>query len=550
MNIQKEPDGVSPPFTHGRGGRGGPRAHEAAGSVPSDSPHFVSFVSFVVKIQHPPALICAIVLFGLVMSITQVTLLREGLETSSGNELALALGLTAWLLGTAVGAAVGALLPVRWAKGALTVCGIIAVPLLFLALLTARSLPHLFGVAPGELLTLTQQLAGNALVYAPVCLLIGATFTLACRLQHISPRTVYLAEALGWLLGGAAGTWLLVDMQPFLIFSLLAVVLLTALLLLWEIRRLPLLVLIIGMVLVPLLPWPARWERATLMRQWSAQRILASRYTPYGHGLVLARDGQLALYENGHLALVLPESQSAEELAHLSLLQLAHPQRIFLVGALGGLLPEVLKYPVQEVVVVEHDVRLTRQVLLPALDPATRQALHDPRVHLRFGDGRRLLAHSGKWDAVLLNVPPPSTALANQFFTLEFFRQARRALTPGGVLAFALPGADDFYSDKLLQRNGAVYRALAAAFPRVAVSPLATNYFLASDAPLTLDSTELGRRLTARHIATQLVDAYYFASILPRPLRGDHAKLCHARAAQSRFAAGGVSARPRTAAAE
>jgi len=460
--------------------------------------------------------VAALALFGLVIAVAQVTLLRETLEASGGDELSLALGLTVWLLGSALGAALGALAPARAVRILLSAAGLLLMAAPFAALMLARESLHIFHVSPGELLTLPQQLGSLLFILLPVCLLGGAVFTLACRLPDIMPRTVYSAEAMGWLIGGMAATWLFVITQPFAIFNITAYFSLAAVLLLWPTRWLPAAVALFGLCFgftVPVSTSPL--DTRTENWRWPAQHVIAGSYTLHGHGVVLERSGQRALYVNGHLAMVLPEQQTSEELAHLALLQVKVPAQVLLVGGLGGLLPEVMKHPVHEVTLAEEDEDLTK-LAYDYTDDATRDLADDTYIRAYYGDPRRLVCSGGQaWDAILLNLPKPDTAEANRFYTVEFFRAARRALHRGGVLAFALPGSESAYSDEVQQRNGSVYRALAAAFPHVAVTPLGTNYFLASDAPLTLDPAELGRRLKEREIEAQFVNEYYFYALTP-----------------------------------
>jgi hypothetical protein len=262
-------------------------------------------------------------------------------------------------------------------------------PALFAALLTARGLPRIFSLAPGALLTLDQHVLGLLLTLAPVCLVGGASFTLACRLPGVAPARAYLAEAAGWLCrrrdrdlaGGnlaalcrgrrverrcGAGCGLArrtyVDAGG------------------GRARR--------GSRSRVSVGW--RIETRSLAWRWPGETIEASAYTRHGHVAVLLRAEQRALYEDGHLALVLPERQSSEELAHLALLQVREPRRIFVARGMGGLLPEILKYPVVEVALAEPEATLAAMEI-KAADPATRQALRDPRVHMLTGDVRNLL---------------------------------------------------------------------------------------------------------------------------------------------------------------
>jgi spermidine synthase len=458
--------------------------------------------------------LASVVLLGWVIATSQTMLLRETLAAAQGNELAIALALGQWLVLTAAGSAAAGLLSSRLSRRFFIVGALLLGPALFAALLTARGLPRLFSVAPGALLTLDQHVLGLLLTLAPVCLVAGASFTLACRLPGGEPARAYLAEAAGWLLGGVTATWLVETWQPFAVAAALTVgAVLAAVLLVgraWVLAAL-------GLALVAVLGQRGLGaiEAHSLAWRWPGETIEASAYTRHGHVAVILRAEQRALYEDGHLALVLPERQSSEELAHLALLQVREPRRIFVARGLGGLLPEIFKHPVAEVAVAEPEARLA-EMEIQAADPATRQALRDPRVHMPTGDVRNLLRRGHtEFDVVLLATAEPSTLLASRLLTRESFAEARRALRPGGVLAFALPGAENYYSPELVARNGAVYKALASVFAHVLVTPLSTNYFLASDAPLCRDPVELARRLEQRKITATFVDEYSLAVLMP-----------------------------------
>jgi len=458
--------------------------------------------------------IASLVFFGLVIAIVQVTLLREALETAAGDELGLALGLTVWLLGMTLGAALGRLAPVRLARGLLSLAGFFLIVAPFAAVMLARALPRILHLSSGELLSLPQQFAVMLFILLPAGLLGGVIFTLAGRLPDINPRSVYAAEAAGWLLGGLAATWLFVITQPFAIFSMMAYFTLAAVLLLWPTRWVPAAVALFGFCFGFILPFSTdSLDTQTLTWRWPEQRVIDSAYTRHGHGVILENHRQRALYVNGHLTLVLPERQTAEKLANLALLQVNRPMHVLLVGGLGGLVPEVLKHPVYKVTLLEEESKLA-ELAYDYTDIATRTTARFPNINTIYGDPRRKVsAETQAWDVILLDIPSPTTALANRCYTIEFFRAARRALHHGGVLAFSLPQVYTVNDEELLERNSSIYRALADTFPYMSVTPLGTHYLLASDAPLTLDLAELSRRLKERNIDARLGNDYYFADI-------------------------------------
>jgi spermidine synthase len=456
--------------------------------------------------------LASVVLLGWVIATSQTVLLREVLAAAQGNELAIALALGQWLVLTAAGSAGAGLLPSRWSRQFFIAGGLGLGPALFLALLTARGLPRLFALLPGELLTLDQHALGLLFTLLPVCLVGGASFTLATRLPGVTASHAYLAEAAGWLAGGVTATWLVVTWQPFAVAAVLGIGAVVAATLLVG-RRWTLGALLLAVASGQ--PGLAAMERASLAWRWPGQAIQASAYTRHGHVAVLEQGDQRNLFEDGHLSLVLPDRQPSEELVHLALLQVREPRRIFVAQGLGGLLPQILKHPVDEVTMAEPEAVLAKMEIAAA-DPGTRQALTDPRVHLVTGDTRRLLRNVGsRMDIVLLNPAEPSTLLAARLLTRECFAEVRRALRPGGVLAFALPGAENYYSPQLAGRNGSIWKALTETFSHVAVTPLSTNYFLASDESLSLDPAELARRLDERKVKADFVDQYALAALMP-----------------------------------
>ena len=301
--------------------------------------------------------LASVVLLGWVIATSQTILLRETLAAAQGNELAIALALGQWLLLTAVGSAAAGLLPSRFSRKFFMVGALLLGPALFAALLTARGLPRIFSLAPGALLSLDEHVLGLLLTLAPVCLVGGTSFTLACRLPGVAPERAYLAEAAGWLLGGVTATWLVETWQPFAVAAGLCVGAVLAATLLagraWILAA-------VGLAAVAVLGQRGLGsiEAHSLAWRWPGETIEASAYTRHGHVVVLLRAEQRALYEDGHLALVLPERQSSEELAHLALLQVHEPRRIFVARGMGGLLPEILKYPVVEVAMAEPEATL------------------------------------------------------------------------------------------------------------------------------------------------------------------------------------------------
>ncbi|HIJ65828.1 MAG TPA: hypothetical protein HPP77_07735 [Candidatus Hydrogenedentes bacterium] len=80
---------------------------------------------------------------------------------------------------------------------------------------------------------------------------------------------------------------------------------------------------------------------------------------------------------------------------------------------------------------------------------------------------RRLSDALKLFDLIVFDLPAPTTAAGNRFFTLEAFRAARARLREGGILAFSLPSSAHYLAGERELLLASVYRALEAAFGEV-----------------------------------------------------------------------------------
>ena len=163
------------------------------------------------------ALRFGIVLMGAGGLLLQVLLVRELITSFFGNELAIGLVLLNWLLLAALGSRLGAGLGARMTghgpfvtlQLALAVVGPAAV-----LLSRAAGGRTMF---PGEVVAPPAMLALSGLTVAPVCLLLGAQFAVACHLAERAgtgkrvAATVYALEALGAVAAGVVFHFILAD---------------------------------------------------------------------------------------------------------------------------------------------------------------------------------------------------------------------------------------------------------------------------------------------------------------------------------------------------
>ena len=444
---------------------------------------------------------------GAIALLAQVVLLRECQVAFFGSELVLVLGLGAWLLGGAAGAAAGrgARAPGATAVRRLLVALGLLLPL---GVVLARGVRILFGGVPGAYLPFGRQLAALALCLVPVAFLLGLLFRWTARgfiAAGRSAAAAYALESAGGLAGGLLATLLpALGLQNWDLALLGGIAAFAAA---WPGSRASREAAATGLFLafVLLVAAPA-FDRG--LTRWSHPDLLATRDTPYGRVTVTGRLGQVAVFEDDALAY---ESQgtAAEEFVRLAAIQRDTTGRaLVLGGAAQGLVAEVLACGATRVDDVELDAGALALVT-PWMTGPARRALADPRVRVVPGDPRRFLAHAGAYDLILVGLPEPESGRTNRCYTREFFAACSRRLAPRGVLALRLRSAENLWTPVLARRAASVHRALAEVFPATVVLPGTTNLLLASRAPLERDPAALGARLVAGAAGARLVTPAY-----------------------------------------
>ncbi len=451
-------------------------------------------------------IIFALILMGFTFTITQVMVIRELLVVFSGNELSIAIILANWLLLEAAGSILIGKKVERWGWGEIgyALVQLLIAVLLPLTIYGIRSLRDLSGLSLGEGASLLQIFFWTLPLLTPMGILDGILFALGCTIHSKSASQsptsigrVYLLEALGAGLGGVLYTFLWIPLfNSFQVAFLLgAVNLLSGLLLILRPRKerrkkgvlSGIWCFFLFFDLLLLTPSGSQTlEKNSMKRLWPGLEILQSRWSPYGNVTVGRREEQLTLFSNGIPICnsPIPDIAFMEELVHYPLLLLSSPRKVLIVGGgFGGVLHEVLKYPVQEVHYAEIDP-LILQLIKENLTSLTRREMEDPRVVVHPLDGRFFIKTTAeKFDTVLLNLPVPSTLETNRFYTVDFFREVFRILREDGILALSMPGSETYLGPEVRDLNLAVLQSLRKAFPSVAVIPGDPNFLLASSSP-------------------------------------------------------------------
>jgi spermidine synthase len=463
------------------------------------------------------AILVSIAGLGLSSIVTQLSLLRELLGAFSGNELVLGICLGNWFALTAAGAWIGEVVARLRRPGRVFAAGQFAAALIPLAQVAAvRGLRDIVFLR-GETVSLTGTWCSSLVLLAPYCLAAGALLTLGCRIaasggRHNGIGPVYLADAAGSVAGGVLFVFVLVP--RFDHFALLCIPaflnLALGLFLAWRIRSPALLaaggILAGGLALQVSL---VDTDSVTTALQHRGERVVFRANSPYGRLIVCESSGLLTFYENGIPVGATENISQVEEAVHYAMCQRPQARRVLLIGGgVAGDAREILRYPaVDEVTYVE-------------LDPATIAAgrrlipanLDDPRIRVATADGRRFVRESrGIFDVVIVDLPDPSTSQLNRYYTDGFFAEARRAMKPGGVLAFGLGRYENFVGPELARLLASARRTLGGAFRQVVMIPGGRVFFLASDETLTAD---IAGRMESIGIHPRLVNRHYLEAML------------------------------------
>jgi spermidine synthase len=235
--------------------------------------------------------------------------------------------------------------------------------------------------------------------------------------------------------------------------------------------------------------------------------------TRYQNLAIGRRAEQFTLYCDGHVSVDFPDPYTFVPLAHFWMCQHPLPRRVLVLGGgAEGLLAEILKHPVDEVDYVEPDPRQIELVerYLPEPD---RRALRDPRVRVHTLDARYFIkGRHGRYDLVVARLPEPTSALRARFYTDEFYREVRRAMTDRSVFCLTAAAAPADLPAAPATYLASIRATLRRHFPHVTVGWGDTAQILAATATglVTTDPAELAARYTRRGVQSALFHPLWF----------------------------------------
>ena len=454
-----------------------------------------------------------IVAYGVFTIAAQTLLFREFVTAFEGNDISVGVFFGSWFLWVGL----GAMLVRRWGRLAqallrhVELLFLIYIPALAIQLLLIVQVRGLAGLASYDLMSVQAIVFWSLVVNAPVSLVTGLLFPLACRwieqTQGFPVSRVYILEAVGSFLGGIAVTVLLaLHVDAVRVLFLIAIALPASVLVsscVGSTRRATQgvsLVLAVLFVLglaggidgnltqqMRLLKW------AKLLPRDAYRGALLTAQAEYLFG---EYRGQWVVVRDGAACEALP-NEAAGQAAAIALCQKPDAKHVLVIGSGLGLCSQFLALPQVERVAWAHaDSEYVARVhgCMPA-----QFRIEDSRFHPIAEELRRYLGSTqDRFDLAILNLPDVTSSAFNRYFTVESFERIKAALTPGGVFSVSVAGGENVIVAELAGLGASVKLTLEKVFAHLVIVPGDETWLLASDSPdLTGDPAALRDRFAA-----------------------------------------------------
>jgi len=191
------------------------------------------------------------------------------------------------------------------------------------------------------------------------------------------------------------------------------------------------------------MPRPHNW-------QWFLESIVPNEFHVHGIKRSLAvRETQYQLaeilesYQFGRMLVLDGESQSSERdeyvyhevLVHPAMVLSDNPKKVLLFGGgEGATLREILRYPIERVVMVDIDEEVI-ELCKEFLPNMAEGAFSDSRAEVVLGDAREYIEKTEeKFDVIISDLTEPlEEGPASKLFTKEFFTTIKEHLTENGI---------------------------------------------------------------------------------------------------------------------
>ncbi len=426
-------------------------------------------------------------MIGFTSTSVQILLMRELMNIAGGYELISGVFLGSWLITSSAGAA----LATRSALRDIRKINLLFAAGPFISLFLLVIITRLF-LSPGEVPSFLEAMIFTLILLSPLCLLSGFVFVKLINkgrdTNGFKPGKSFSLETTGGIAAGillsvlTSGLFNTYELLLVIILLFLAYAVLTFYVTKngWKVAVKACFLILISAVVIS---EPDRFLRQLML---PAVKVTETKDTPYGNITKGEYYGEQSIYYNQRLLSYHDDAMEREEDIHYAMLQREKHENVLLIsGSPLSHLPEILKYDVKKIVYVERD---------PELAGSARSEItgSTEKLVIENEDAYRYVRNGGEsFDAIIMLLPPPSTLSVNRFYTVEFFKNAKQRLVPGGVFMCSPGPNDNYFNQESVNLYSSIYNSLAAVFSHII--PVAGNkiYFIASDDELSVSFCHL-----------------------------------------------------------
>jgi len=450
--------------------------------------------------------LCAVGFFSI---LAQVIILRELNVAFYGVELIYILSFGIWLIGSALGASIGkhSFMP---KINHIQILFHLSTLFLLGDFIFIRSIRNIFSSISGGYLPFLHQIVVLLIALIPLSLISGLLFQWTAKNFLVKNETLakaYAIESVGAVVGGLCSTLLLsLKVNNFSAALFCCLVLTIPVSISFEKSKM-IKKFFSGLTFIVIfILFLFNKKIDYYMTSWNHPFLIKSIDTPYGRVSISSFENQINVFIDDALAYE-TESLEAEEIVHISTLQLEKIDKVLVLGGgFEGIIYELLKLPVKKIDYVEINKELI-DVVKNYLPENLSNPLKNPKVRVIYDDPRKFLSNKHSYDLILIGMPEPMSAQNNRFYTKEFFQECYNSLTQNGILAFRIRSSENIWTNQLKERNKSIYNALKIHFENTIVLP--GVIFIASKSKLIKDVSELISRFNERKLETKLVSPQY-----------------------------------------
>ncbi len=455
---------------------------------------------------------------GISSIIFQALIIREIISCFYGNEIFIGFILFIWLLWTAIGSKFIANLFKKTKKILIGLHYIL--PVIFLIqVFLLRVYPSL-NTFPGEMPNILNSFLAILIILAPGCVVLGIIWTIASHISSSKQNKIlninkgYLKEMIGFVLGGILFSFIFVQLNIITTICITAIINFFVAFFLTKPKKyktITFLIIILTTILL-LSPYPTLLNKEIHSLKFPHQTIKKTISSPHGNITITNLNNQYNFYENGGLIGHTQNKEFSEILVHTTNLYQTNFNKALVIGVeSSNIVQELLKYPFKKIYYIQPNKKIYSSIKA-YLEPQLKNCLDNKRIEILYGDAFSILKKSNfSLDNIFVNLPNPSTALINRFYTKNFLALAYKNLNSQGILTSYLKASPSQTNKNLQKLNSSFYKSTKETFDSNLILPGNNNIFLSSPQKdkFNLNKNKLIQNFNEKNLKTSFFNENY-----------------------------------------